>query len=156
MIYSDEQYKISTTQLEGLKSALEDTRAQGKPDEWLKNIEIDAITSQIAEIEADLSHYDQLKAGRVTSGKSFSLETLPSILIEARIAAGLSQEDLATALGLKLERLQRYEDSMYAGVSLGRLLKISKLLGIRVTGLLESGQTHKGTVRQQPASGWGL
>ncbi|MBM4258372.1 MAG: helix-turn-helix transcriptional regulator [Deltaproteobacteria bacterium] len=38
-----------------------------------------------------------------------SLEELPKTLIQARIAGGLSQEDLATTLGLKPQQIQRYE-----------------------------------------------
>ncbi len=42
-----------------------------------------------------------------------SLDALPKVLIQGRIAAGLTQEDLAARLGLKPQQIQRYEASDY-------------------------------------------
>jgi len=53
-----------------------------------------------------------------------SLERLPSALIQARIATGLSQKQLAERLGLKEQQVQRYEANDYQGASLGRLHEV--------------------------------
>ena len=61
-----------------------------------------------------------------------SLEALPTALIQARIASGLTQSELAQKLGLKEQQIQRYEASDYTGANLHRLEEISNALGIRV------------------------
>ena len=135
MIYSDKQYRISNDELTKLKEALSVAQMRETDQEWLKTAEIDALKSQIEEIEAELAHYDLLKAGQITFAKSFALESLPSILIHARIASGMSQTDLAKALGLKPQQIQRYEASDYMGASLAKLIEISRLLGVHIEGL---------------------
>jgi ribosome-binding protein aMBF1 (putative translation factor) len=55
----------------------------------------------LEDLQRELKEYETLRSGKrkvVTLG---SLEELPKTLIQARIAAGLSQEDLAAKLGLK-------------------------------------------------------
>jgi ribosome-binding protein aMBF1 (putative translation factor) len=61
-----------------------------------------------------------------------SLEGLPKVLIQARIAAGLTQEDLAARLGVKPQQIQRYEASDYQTASFARLREIARLLGLDV------------------------
>jgi transcriptional regulator with XRE-family HTH domain len=61
-----------------------------------------------------------------------SLEGLPKVLIQARIVAGLTQEDLAARLGVKPQQIQRYEASDYQTASFARLREIARLLGLDV------------------------
>ena len=61
-----------------------------------------------------------------------SLEGLPKVLIQARIDAGLTQEDLAARLGVKAQQIQRYDASDYQTVSFARLREIARLLGLRI------------------------
>lgn len=150
MIYSDKQYAISERQLGKLREALAVTRSKsantiGEQD-WLRDAQIDAIRSQIATLEAELSHYQLLKSGEISFAKTHSLENLPSVLVQARIAAGLSQTDLAERLGMKAQQIQRYEASDYSGASLNRLIDVCEALNVHTTGLFESDDTTKGSV----------
>ena len=95
MIYSDKQYSISRGELDKLKNALAATEALPKDNELVRELEINGLKSQIVEIETDLFYYNRLKAGEVALSESITLETLPSVLIQARIASGMSQADLA-------------------------------------------------------------
>jgi len=146
MIHSDRQYGISSGELAKLEGALAATEAQPKEEEWLQEIEIEGLKSQIAEIKADIAHYDLLKAGEINFAKSFSLDALPGVLIEARIAAGMSQTDLAKAIGVQAQQIQRYEASDYMGASLARLIEISKVLNVRTAGLFETETGRDGAV----------
>ena len=146
MIYSDKQYQISARELFGLKNALEALQEQEIDQKWLRNAEEKALKSQIEELEADMVHYELLKNGVITFAKSFSLENLPSILVQARIAAGMSQTDLAKALSLKPQQIQRYEASNYMGASLARLIEVSRVLNVHTAELFESEQTPEGVV----------
>ncbi|MDY8110923.1 XRE family transcriptional regulator [Fulvimarina sp. 2208YS6-2-32] len=150
MIYSDKQYTISEAQLVRLRDALaaaeseaEDTAADQR---WLRHAQTDAIRSQIATLEAELSHYDLLKSGEITFAKSHSLENLPSVLVQARIAAGMSQTDLAERLGMKAQQIQRYEASEYSGASFSRLIDVCEALNVHATGLFERDDMSKGAV----------
>lgn len=150
MIYSDKQYAISESQLGKLRDALEAAQSQEAmtpaDQEWLREVQADAIRSQIATLEAELSHYELLKAGEITFAKTHSLENLPAVLVQARIAAGMSQTDLAERLGVKAQQIQRYESSNYSGASLDRLIEVCSLLNVHITGLFESQDASKGSI----------
>ena len=146
MIYSDKQYGISTNQLGKFKEALLIATEQETEDKWARKIEIDALKNQIAELEAELVHYDLLKSGEITLAKSHSLETLPSTLIQARIARGLSQSDLAEALDIEPQQVQRYEASEYMGANLAEIIEAANILNVHTAGLFETEATHRGMV----------
>lgn len=139
MIYSDKQYAVSRSELSKLREALAAAQSQAVEEAWLKKVRTDALKGQVATIEADLAHYDLLKSGEITFTKAHSLESLPALLVQARIAAGLSQTGLAERLGMRAQQIQRYEASDYSGASLDRLVEISKALNVHMTGLFESG-----------------
>ena len=146
MIYSEEQYGISTDQLVKFKEALVAATKQETEGDWARSLEIDALKSQIAELEADLAHYDLLKSGEIAVAKSHSLEALPSTLIQARIAHGLSQSDLAEALDIEPQQVQRYEASEYMGASLAKLIEAANILKVHTAGLFEAEAAHRGMV----------
>ncbi|OYZ89784.1 MAG: DNA-binding protein [Rhizobiales bacterium 17-65-6] len=150
MIYSDKQYAISERQLGNLREALTAAKFE-KADatsehSWVRAAQADAIKSQIATLEAELSHYALLKSGEITFAKTHSLENLPSVLVQARIAAGLSQTDLAERLGMKAQQIQRYEASDYSGASLDRLIDVCQALNVHTTGVFESDNNSRGSV----------
>jgi HTH-type transcriptional regulator / antitoxin HigA len=137
MIYSDKQYGVSRTQLNKFQEALAaaNERATGQP--WLKQAEINALKSQIADIEAELAEYDLLHSGQVAFSKSYALEELPRVIVQARIASGMSQTDLAEKLDMKPQQVQRYEATDYMGASLARLIEVSRVLGVKASGTFE-------------------
>lgn len=137
MIHSDKQYSVSTSELAKLKQALSAAESRKMDQPWLKKAEIDALRSQIADIEAELTEYDLLRSGQVSFSKSYSLEELPRVLIQARIAAGLSQTDLAEKLGMKPQQVQRYEATDYMGASLARLIEVARALEVKASGAFE-------------------
>lgn len=109
MIYSEKQCHISSGKRTKLKSALAVTEAQPKEEEWRQEIKIEGLKSQIAEMEADIANYDMLKAGEIIFAKSCSLDALPNVLIEAKIASGMSQTYLADASNVQSQQIQRDE-----------------------------------------------
>lgn len=146
MIYSDKQYRVSSAQLAKLQSAVAAAQSRSSDEEWLKEAEIDALNSQIADIEAELAEYDLLKSGQISFSKAYALEELPRVLVQARIASNVSQTDLAHKLGMKPQQVQRYEATDYMGASLGRLIEISKVLGVKASGTFEGPQLVGGSV----------
>ena len=139
MIQSDKQLGVSTREMAKLDHALGSRQSEHSGQEWVRNAEINALKSQIAELRADIKNYRMLKRGEVTVAKSVSLEELPSVLVQARIISGMSQSDLARTLGTKPQQVQRYEATDYMGASLAKLIEVSRVLKVRVSGEFDSG-----------------
>ena len=137
MIYSDRQFNASRAGLARLKTAFKAAEDREADQLWLKQAEIDALKSQIAEVEAELAEYRLLKSGQISFSKTYALEELPHVLVQARIASGMSQTGLAEKLHMKPQQIQRYEATDYMGASLGRLAEVSRALGVKVAGILE-------------------
>jgi HTH-type transcriptional regulator/antitoxin HigA len=103
--------------------------------------------------------YDRLRAGQVTKFEARSLADLPEILIQARIARGLSQRELGDYLGLKEQQVQRYEAERYRSASLDRLVEVSDALGVQIARRAELvGDSALGSVdpRRCPALRWAV
>jgi transcriptional regulator with XRE-family HTH domain/Zn-dependent peptidase ImmA (M78 family) len=65
------------------------------------------------------------------------LADLPDGLIRARIAAGLTQKDLADRLGMREQQIQRYEASRYEGVGFARVVDVADAIGLKIRKRLE-------------------
>jgi HTH-type transcriptional regulator/antitoxin HigA len=135
MITNERQYGISKAQLSKLKEAAKafdiDEAAKRTGSRVLAKAELEALRSEQEVLSAQLREYETLKSGAVTVLKAENLD-VPSILIRARIAKGLSQRQLADKLGLKEQQIQRYESQEYASANLPRLAKIADVLGLNI------------------------
>jgi HTH-type transcriptional regulator/antitoxin HigA len=98
----------------------------------LRKAQIDGLRSQLADLRTELQEYEPLKLGGSKIPALRSFQDLPRALIQARIASGMSQEDLARKLGLKPQQIQRYEATDYMAASLARVSEVVKALGIRL------------------------
>ncbi len=137
MIYSDEQYERYKRIIEDLLDAKLLTEKNLEKEEWLRQAELSALEAQIAATQDEVDHYQDLKAGKITHSKSKSLNDLPQLLVESRIAQGYSQTQLADLMNLKHRQIQRYEASSYMGASLTTLNEIAVVLRIQINGLFE-------------------
>lgn len=97
--------------------------------------ERDAMSAQLEELREEVRTYEELRGGqrRVLAISEWS--DVPRALIEGRIAAGLTQRDLAERLGLAEQSVQRYEATDYASASLARLTEIAETIGLSLAGL---------------------
>jgi DNA-binding Xre family transcriptional regulator len=96
----------------------------------------DAILSEIESLRAQIDHYEKLRDGRITGREITSLDDLPDALIEARIAARLTQRELAKRIGVAEQQIQRWEANDYSGVSIYRLEEIADALGVQSSGTI--------------------
>jgi HTH-type transcriptional regulator/antitoxin HigA len=133
MIFSDRQYAVSKEQVAKLSAAFKTIEVDKEKHERLRQIEINALESQIADIQREIADYELLKSGSVSFAESYALADLPRILIQARIAQGLSQTDLAERLNMKPQQIQRYEATEYMSASLARLIEVAGVLNVRVS-----------------------
>jgi HTH-type transcriptional regulator/antitoxin HigA len=141
MITNERQYRITSAQLVKLKTAIGnfDFREATKriKSKILAKAEIEALRSEYENLSMQLHEYETLKSGTVEILKASNLEELPSILIRARIVKGLSQRQLADAIGLKEQQIQRYEAEEYASANLRRLADVSNALSLSITEIAE-------------------
>jgi ribosome-binding protein aMBF1 (putative translation factor) len=153
MIKNERQFAITKTQAEKFARALEELKGQpaGAVPPLLRKAEEDALRSQLEDLRAELTQYELLRSGQRADLHLESLDELPRALIQARIAAGLSQKDLAQRLGLKEQQIQRYEATEYASAKLGRLQQIMGALGIRLR--LEGELVSQGGEKKHQANG---
>jgi DNA-binding XRE family transcriptional regulator len=106
-------------------------------DPRMREIQVMALRSQLNDLRSELAEYDQLRSGRLRRVSLDSVPHLANALIAARIAAGLTQRQLAERLGLKEQQIQRYEATDYQSASLARLTEIASALGIEIRGEVE-------------------
>lgn len=93
---------------------------------------IAGLESQRDELEEDLAAYEALKEGKAQTFVVDSLSQLPSVLIQARVARGLTHKDLADKLGISEKQVQRDEANDYATAGLHRLVKLAEVLEVRL------------------------
>ena len=134
MIKNKRQYCVTKAQADKFEHALAEfqQRPRGKGHPLLRKAEEEALASQLADLKAELAEYDALRSGEQKHLSVTSFDDLPRTLIQARIAAGLSQKELARRLGLKEQQIQRYEATDYASAKLSRLRDVMQALGVQL------------------------
>jgi ribosome-binding protein aMBF1 (putative translation factor) len=133
MIANELQRRVTQAAIRKFEEALArlDADAKDRP-EWIRKGLREGMESQLVDLRRELADYDALRSGRVRVLELDSLAELPEALIRARIAAGLSQRELARRLGLKEQQVQRYEARRYAGASLERIQAVADALGVEI------------------------
>ena len=132
MITNERQYRITRNKASKFERALEEFDAERREDAGvhprLVEAERKAMEAQLADLRGELEVYEQLKSG-ISDVVVVSIDGLAEGLINARIAAGLSQRDLAERLELRPQQIQRYEAEGYKTASYKRLLEVAHELG---------------------------
>lgn len=136
MIKNERQYNATKKQEDLLEGALATLLDQPAPndidDELFRELQVNALRGQLADLRAEIQEYEDLKSGKVTTLDLTSLEALSHGLIAARIASGMTQKDLAELLGIKEQMIQRYEASDYASASFTRMKDVAHALNLSI------------------------
>jgi ribosome-binding protein aMBF1 (putative translation factor) len=132
MIKNERQYRITKAQADRFERSMAETMTSPNPaiHPKLRKAELDALRSQLDDLRSELREYEALRSGKRRVLSLASIEELSRTLIQARIAAGLSQEELALRLGLKPQQVQRYEATNYRTASLQRVNEVGRALGV--------------------------
>jgi transcriptional regulator with XRE-family HTH domain len=131
MIKNAREYQITKAQATKFERAIGSAPAPDV-DPALAELEREALRSQLADLRGELEEYEALESGKHKVVDVEDLSELPRALIKARIAAGLTQRQLAERLGLKEQQVQRYEATEYSSASLSRLLEVVQALGVKL------------------------
>ena len=136
MITNERQYKITKNQLAAFEQAHAVALTKGPAPDVHPRIHQamhEGLASQIDDLRDQVGQYEALKAGLVRRRVLTSVLDLLPALIEARIAAGLTQKTLSERLGVAEQQIQRYEATTYAGVSIERVQAVADAVGLKIT-----------------------
>lgn len=132
MIKNERQYRIAKTQAARFEKALKAFATESRNDRTthprLIKAQKDAMQSELESLRRELTEYEDLETGTMRSPNLDYISAIPRDLIRARIAAGLSQRELAERLKMPEQQIQRYEAKEYESVSLARIAEIAKVL----------------------------
>lgn len=133
MIANERQYRITKAEANKFEQALGRLDVvEAHRSAAMRHVMREAIESQLDELREQLADYEALRSGRVAVLEVEGLRDLPEALIRARIAAHLSQKELAQRMGLREQQVQRYEATRYSGVSLERIHELTEALGVKI------------------------
>jgi HTH-type transcriptional regulator/antitoxin HipB len=131
MIQNERQYKVTQTKLKELEQAaanveIEDSSLHPRQILSQKN----SYNKIIGTLKKELAEYEELKSGRIAVFQIESFNDLPTALIKARIALGMTQKELAEKIDTQEQQIQRYEANHYHAISFNRMMKVVQALGI--------------------------
>jgi transcriptional regulator with XRE-family HTH domain len=138
MIKNERQYLITKTQVHEFEKALAqmtEAKEAENPEDLLRQAQVEALGSQLNDLKEEIQEYESLIARSANEPivlELDSIESLPLVLIKARIAAKLSQKDLAEQLGIKEQQIQRYEANDYASAKLSRIIEVCQVFGLKL------------------------
>ena len=138
MIKNERQYRITRTQAKRFARTLDGLRNRTEGSDGVHPViaqaQVDAVSSQLADLEADLREYEAVRDGGFEVEALRVVADLPELLIKARIAQGLTQKELADRLGLKEQQIQRYEATDYAAAKWSRIREVAGALSMALDG----------------------
>ncbi len=128
MITNERQYRVTKAALGRFEQSVQHLKEQplNGLHRRLRQAQIEASQSEVEVLRDQLEDYEKTRSGEQAPAVELEvLKEVPRALVQARIAAGLTQKELAQRLGLKEQQVQRYEASCYASASLRRLQEVA-------------------------------
>ena len=135
MIKNEKQYRITKAQVRRFEDSLNELAKERRPANITPRLwqaQHDGASSQLQDLRDQVNAYERLQMGKDRALVLEAVEDLPRTLIRARIAAGMTQEGLASRLGVKTQQVQRYEATEYESASFARICKVVQALGLRM------------------------
>jgi len=132
MITNEVQYRATKAHLAKFEEAIANLEKESIGDHKRRALELGALRSQAADLQAEIDEYELLRSGTQTTFEAASLAALAGALVKARIAKGWTQRQLADALGVAEQQIQRYETTEYTSASLARLCDVADALGTEI------------------------
>jgi DNA-binding XRE family transcriptional regulator len=133
MIRTEAEYKVAVKRLESEREALKRQEAELKKHK-LKKDQIQRVMDPLLafhkHLQAEVEWYENAKRQHFVP--ITALSQVGQVLIALRIAAGLSQKDLAQRLDIPESQVSRDERNEYHGISLERAEKILAVFGAHI------------------------
>lgn len=105
----------------------------GLPDADIERA-LEPVRAFARQLRETADKYEHVRKGKLPSVAS--LDELGPALVAARIAAGVTQRELAVRLGVHESQVSRDERNAYSGVTLERAAKVLDVIGVTFQGML--------------------
>lgn len=139
MIKNQDEYTITqqwVQQFEGSLAQLErNENEKAINDPELRQIYLNEIERKLEDLKKNLQEYQNLTSHDPRTPILFKIDEinqLPELLIKSRIAAKLSQKELADLAGLTEEQIKQYEEKDYEDASFLDVLGVFEALDIQI------------------------
>ena len=147
MIRNDKEYREAVDRIrqenERLARQKAELKALGLGPAEIKRA-LDPMRSFHQQLEEEVRSYERLKRGQFD--ELLNLRGLGQLLVSLRIARGLTQRQLAEALGVHETQVSRDERNEYHGVSLERAARVLEALGVEMQSRVELPQKEQAGV----------
>jgi DNA-binding XRE family transcriptional regulator len=159
MIANDQQLATVLRQLQELKEWRDHVLAESTGTPFQTHIEVAGIEKMIARLQEEKEVYRKAKAGHLPPVVTAhvcdgSFEEVADALVQLRVASGMTQEDLARALGKRQPSIARWEREGYGGYTLKELGRLAAALGrelhISFVAPISSAEAERGIENESP------
>lgn len=134
MIRNEKEYLTARKALSGYENALskfdilEIIKSGVAP--LIARAQKNSYERQANDLRDQIEAYEALKNGDTNNISIEDISDLGKSLVEARLARGLTQRELANIAGIQEQQVQRYEKDSYETASLKRISHIANAIGI--------------------------
>lgn len=131
IIKNENQYRITLDWIAKFTGGLEAMKNRpelGSADPVIRQAQMDCVASEIEVLQGQVRDYEELQRRPFHPDELRCAEELPLLLIKARQAQQLTQQDLAALVGRPLAEIRHYEDTEYASATLETIQGVATVL----------------------------
>ena len=154
MIKNEKEYLTTRKALSGYEDALSKfdilQLIRSGVDPVIARAQRNSYERQAKDLRDQLEAYEALKSGNTNNICLEEISDLGKSLVEARLARGLTQRELANIAGIQEQQIQRYEKESYETASLKRISHIANAIGIEFSARLLINRTNEPETSQLP------
>ena len=138
MIKNDLEYDVTLSWVNGMGRAIamlerDEEKKNNDPDVW--QIHYDGVTSQRQDLQEQVTEYEALIAHNPNNKIVLQIDCmdeLSDLLIKARIAFKITQQELAYLCDFTTEQIKLFEDKDYQNASYLDFLAVANALGVEI------------------------
>lgn len=132
MIQNEHQLRVTQHRIQQFETSLEALDQASSLSPRAKRVQRAAVESVLEDLRSEVAAYRHLHGSGRVEFDFGNVERLPEALVEGRVAAGLSQQELGELVGLSKQQISLYERTRYAGASYARIVEISQAITARL------------------------
>lgn len=141
-IMNERQYRASLAHRRRLLVAREHHESHPQVDPLAQDWLLAGIDRLLADVDAEIAEYAATSLVGPVTLEVNEVDAIPVAFARARVAAGLSQKELAVRLGVSEQQVQKDEAGAYARASISRLVRVADTLGLRLALTLRPGTEY--------------
>lgn len=128
MIKSEDQHKKTLKRMGGIETQIHKVQSERGMEESTAFIKV--LRRHLEELKDQVRIYEELKKKGLEPLRPAHFSEVGPYLVRARIAADITQSDLARELKVSQPMVHKYEENEYQGIRLDVLSKVAKTLGV--------------------------